>query len=317
MNNQKVRLALKAAHMYYNENKTQHDIAHALGVSRSTVSRLLTWARKTGLVKILIAPLLNEKLAQLLQKKYGKQFVVVDVHRDFGDETRKIIGSTAAMFFNEYVKNGMHVGLSWGRTIAQMVEHVPPASKKGVTIVQLLGCIGNPQCDAHTPSIILQLARRVHASAMLLPAPAVVTDTKTKEALLSENSVTKILDLYNSIDIAFVGIGVLDKDSIIIQEKLLTHREVETLTKYGAVGDIVLRFFDKNGVPINTEISERIIGISIAQLRKIPTVVGVAGGTNKVRAIHAALQGDLVNVLITDAFTAKLLLEEGGESSGA
>ncbi|WP_258933924.1 helix-turn-helix domain-containing protein [Nesterenkonia pannonica] len=42
--------------MYYAENWTMQHIAHELGVSRSTVSRLLTEAREQGIVRISLHP---------------------------------------------------------------------------------------------------------------------------------------------------------------------------------------------------------------------------------------------------------------------
>ena len=50
--------------------------------------------------------------------------------------------------------------------------------------------------------------------------------------------------------------------------------------------------------------------LTLEQIKKVPKVVGVSGGPQKVAAIRAALKGRLVNVLITDSVTAEKLLEE-------
>ena len=56
-------------------------------------------------------------------------------------------------------------------------------------------------------------------------------------------------------------------------------------------------------------LSDRIIGISAAQLRAIPNVIGIAYGADKVGATHAAISGGYVNTLITDASFARALLQ--------
>lgn len=315
MSDRKEILAIKIARLYYKENQTQENIAKALKISRSTVSRLLSWARKNGLVKITVAPLINEELANLLHEKYGKQFVIVDAEQEDPGHVTSAIGSAAASFFADHIGNEKIIGITWGRTIAQMVEHVQSMPKEGLTIVQMVGCLGNPQRDVHAPGLVLQLARRTNAKAVLLPAPGIVADVNTKNAFMREQAIQSVFRMFSCIDVAFVGIGVLTKDSLIIQDALLTEQDIKMLSNKKAVGDIALRFFDEEGRALRTEIDKRVIGIDLDQLRDIPMVIGVAGGISKLRAIHAALQGDIIDVLITDTFTAQHLLETGGESN--
>jgi DNA-binding transcriptional regulator LsrR (DeoR family) len=67
---------------------------------------------------------------------------------------------------------------------------------------------------------------------------------------------------------------------------------------------------DSDGSPINLELNERIIGLTLEQIRKIPRVIGIAGGTAKHGIIRAALHGNILDVLITDLSTAETLLME-------
>jgi DNA-binding transcriptional regulator LsrR (DeoR family) len=83
----------------------------------------------------------------------------------------------------------------------------------------------------------------------------------------------------------------------------------EALRREGAVGDVCLRFFDSAGGHIST-LDERVIGIGVDTMRRIPRRVGVAGGPAKYAAIRAAIRGGWVNVLITDQHTAHKLAEE-------
>ena len=78
----------------------------------------------------------------------------------------------------------------------------------------------------------------------------------------------------------------------------------------GAVGDINLRYFDSNGRLIESMLNDRVIGLTLDDIRQIETVVGVAGGEAKLDAIRGALDGSLVDVLVTDHVTGQRLLDD-------
>jgi lsr operon transcriptional repressor len=52
-----------------------------------------------------------------------------------------------------------------------------------------------------------------------------------------------------------------------------------------------------------------VIGVKLAALSRAEKVVAAAGGIHKVQAIHAALRGKFVGILITDETTANGLIE--------
>jgi len=75
------------------------------------------------------------------------------------------------------------------------------------------------------------------------------------------------------------------------------------------VGDINLRYFDTSGKAIASDLDDRVVGLALEDFRAIPHVVGIAGGAAKLDAIRGALEGKLVDVLVTDHVTAQRLLE--------
>ncbi|NOK59919.1 MAG: sugar-binding transcriptional regulator [Chloroflexi bacterium AL-W] len=58
--------------------------------------------------------------------------------------------------------------------------------------------------------------------------------------------------------------------------------------------------YDINGRLLDTDLNKRVIGIGLETLRSIETVVAVAGGQEKVKAILGAIRGKYIDILITD-----------------
>jgi DNA-binding transcriptional regulator LsrR (DeoR family) len=86
-------------------------------------------------------------------------------------------------------------------------------------------------------------------------------------------------------------------------------QELALLQKHGAVGDICLQFFDAAGMPVRNPLGDRVLGITLPQIKKVKRVIALAGGKRKTNAILSALLGRWVNVLITDRYTAKAILD--------
>jgi len=97
---------------------------------------------------------------------------------------------------------------------------------------------------------------------------------------------------------------VLQKESSEISARIQNE-----ILNSNAVGDIGLNFFDINGREIKTGFQDLFIGMSLNELKNVRTVVGIAGGEDKFDAIIGALNGDYIDVLITDHITAGKLME--------
>ncbi|HDQ70774.1 MAG TPA: sugar-binding transcriptional regulator, partial [Chloroflexi bacterium] len=110
--------------------------------------------------------------------------------------------------------------------------------------------------------------------------------------------------------LALVGIGTVEPSPLLASSgNIFSDEELATLRENGAVGDILYRFYDAEGNPVQTPLAERVTGMDHEQLRRVKRVVGIAGGARKFDAIRGALNGKLINVLITDRFTAERLVQ--------
>jgi DNA-binding transcriptional regulator LsrR (DeoR family) len=305
-----VYLLSKVSTLYYVQNQTQQEIAQRLGVSRPTISRLLQDAQNHGIVQITVAPQRGVYLE--LEGKIEERFhldtaQIVSVERD-GSDLLQQLGRAAAAYLARTVKPGLSIGLAWGTTLQAMVQAVAPLPTEGVRVVQTLGGIGPPEAEAYASALVRRLARALGASPILLPAPGVVATTAVRDALGEDPHVNAALQQLDSLDMIFVGIGSLSSNTVLNDGMSLPPGAYAELVAAGAVGDIALRFFDANGEAATSTLEDRVLGVSVEQIRRTPRVVGVAGGPSKVEAILAALRADLLDVLITDVETAEALL---------
>jgi DNA-binding transcriptional regulator LsrR (DeoR family) len=308
-----LRLMTKVARMYYVQSIRQQEITERLGIHQSTVSRLLKRARETNLVRISVAAQngIFPELEDALQAKFElHQAVVVDCPAEEVTMVRDL-GAATAFFLETTMKPGMILGISsWSRALFAMVEALHPGdSARGGKVVQILGGVGNANTQYQATQLAQRLAGLVGASPVLLQAPGIVGSAEAKRVLSVDAAVKEAADLFNSVDLALVGIGSLEPSKLLASSgNTFSMEERRELKRQGAVGDICFRFFDKDGELVTSPLMDRVIGIEPASLKRIHRVVGVAGGSRKVEAILAALRGKWINVLITDKRTAEGLL---------
>jgi DNA-binding transcriptional regulator LsrR (DeoR family) len=154
-----------------------------------------------------------------------------------------------------------------------------------------------------------QLASLLKAEPHFLSAPGVTASAEATAHYLAEPNVAETTAYFDRLTIALVGIGALYPSRLLGESgNVFSEPELDQLERLGAVGDICLRFFDAGGAAVASRFGDRVIALSLDQLRRVPRAVGVAGGAEKVNAIHGALEGRLINVLITDRFTAERLI---------
>jgi DNA-binding transcriptional regulator LsrR (DeoR family) len=308
-----LRLIAKVAHMYYVQGMRQNEIVERLNVHQSTVSRLLKRAEREGIVRISVAPPagIHSELEQALESQYRlKQALVVDCLED-EEQIAHDLGAAAAFFIESTIKEGDTVGISsWSATLSAMVNAMHPTTKgASASVVQILGGVGNPSTHVNATQLTQRLATLIGGRPVLLPAPGVVGSAEAKNVLLRDRFVQEVTSLFGRMDIALVGIGALEPSKALASSgNIFSSNELKILRTCGAVGDICLRFYDSEGVPISTPLNDRVIGIEFIQLKRAKRVVGIAGGRRKRAAILGALRGQLISVLITDRNTAEYLL---------
>jgi len=307
--------ALKVARMYYYQNLTTDAIAHELNVSRSTVSRLLTYAKSQGLISIsIIDP--NEH-PQQLEKKIVDHYKIKKVHvvpvpsvAGEGEWLLRVV-QYAANYINTVFGSNMIMGIAWGTTISGISKYLLPKTTHNSQIIQLNGA-GNTQSMGieYASEIIVKFAQNYQAVANLFPVPTFFDFTATKQALWKERSIQRLLDLQKQADVLLYSIGAVDAGvpSHVYSSGYLEKTDYQELKKLRLVGDIATVFFREdgsyNGIPMN----ERTSGPSL-ELFQNKYGICVVSGFAKVKGLAAALKGNLITELIVDEPTARNLVE--------
>jgi len=307
------RLLYKVAKAYYEDNLTQQQIGRRFGVSRIKVSRMLSRARRSRIVQISIAApqSSNVDLERKLENKYGLKEAVVMTASDYETDTIvSELGPVAAQYLLRCLQDNEIVAISWGSTLLSVVDSLPTTSLPRVRVVQIIGGLGELEAKVHGAELTRRMAQALGSHPRLLHAPGIVKNKSVRDALANDPQVSGTLKLAGSADIALVGIGAFRKDSTLFNTRILTKTQTQTLKAAGAVGDIALQFFDRNGTGVRTAIDTRIVGLEIDAIKKIPRVIGITGGSGKIDAIRAALLGKLINVLVTDDQSASELLRD-------
>jgi DNA-binding transcriptional regulator LsrR (DeoR family) len=305
------RQLVKTANLYYIEGWTQEQIAKKVGVSRPVISKQLQKAKEFGIVEVFIK---DESLHTVeLEKEIGARFqlkevVVVPTSGSSSELSKKAVGQAAANYVSKNLKDVEKIGISWGTTLAEVVKEYPYERREDIKIIPLVGGMGSQQVGIHANQLAYELAKKMHASCSYLYVPAFIDSEELKERLVNMNDVKSVLEEGKSVDMALVGIGNPYQNSILKEVGYLQEKDIEEFREIKAVGDISSRFIDSNGHPIHHIINEKVIGITLEEIKNIPLVIGVVEGIGKKESILGALKGNYLDVLIIDEATATAVL---------
>jgi deoxyribonucleoside regulator len=306
------QIMVQIAKRYYNLEHTQADIADELGLTRWQVGRLLREARESGIVRIEIIPRSTRHvdLESALQKRYGLREALVLPDTGEDEVTVNAVAQEAGRYLASLQPRPQLVGVSWGRTMSAMARWLPAGWNEGVHVVLLNGAANIRDNDGPSHNVAERFAQAAKGMATLLPVPAIVGSSKTRQVLEEDPVIGDVMRLGRETTVACVGIGSLSEKSVLVQSGYMDNSSLQMLLKAGAVGDILGRFIDEEGHIVSPDFDSRTIGLAPQLLRDKEYAIGVSAGKAKHRAVKACLLARYINVLVTDDATANFLLEQ-------
>lgn len=306
-------LAAEVCRLFFIEERSKLEIARSLGISRFRVARLIATAKAQGLVRIEIAGLdkQNSELESGLVSAFSiKEAIVVEV----SENDSRGPARAAARYLAARLKPGDVLGIGWGTTVRAVVDSLTGLPlPRPVDVVQVVGgLLIDPMLN---PIELASNAAGLFGGRLFpLHAPAIVESAAVRRGLLQEAALAETVAMFPHITTALVGIGSLGQEraSSLYRAGSLDPEKLRQIEEQGACGDVFAHVFDVHGRILH-DFSRNVVGMRPDQIKGIPTRIGVFRGVEKTEAIHAALSGGLVNVIVTDHLTAQAVLTRHGE----
>lgn len=298
MRDEKILMA-EAAILYYEKKLTQQQIAKELNLSRQTVSKLLSDAVEEKIVEIKVHDPVKERkeLADEICSKYGISRCIVCGVSSRSETLRTMMTVRAASdYLVPIVEEGnKKIALSWGRTVQALIEEMPFLKTEGNIVFPLFGATEHEHSFFASNELARSMADKLSAAVKYAWFPYLLPNREECEVIKGLSCYQTMEKLWSEADLSIVGIGNAEVYRLFV--RTFGHGSIDPKI----VGDIATHFFDSSGILVqpyeNTLCADAIKG----------TTVAVACGDDKVRAIDGALKTGLIDVLITDEYTASQL----------
>lgn len=304
---------IKVCKLYYYGGMSQEQIATLMQISRPKVSRLLAEAHQLNIVQIKIIDPLSSyaENSEKIRKHFNlKKVIVVPAGQNLS-ESKDNIGKAASQYLNDIMQPTTKIGIAWGTTLNSFVNHFQcNRNFPKATVLQLVGGTYSQTMNLDARELVKALAIKLNCNFHLLQAPLIVHNPTLRNLLFEEPEVIEHFALIEKLDVAFIGIGSSNyKDSIVFKAKYIEEVQAKELAKLGLICDICGHQIDIDGIEQKTFLSERLISTPLDTLKKIPLLVGLAAGSDKVLPILSSIHGGYLNALIIDEVAAISLIE--------
>ena len=316
------QLMTRAAWFYYVAGLNQEATSQRMGLNRSRVNKLLGQARDSGIVSITVNDrslgLLHEEEA--IKREFGLDFCIttdplglegieVENKTTLDALSLKAVGTAGAIFLRNYITENSKaiVGTGWGRTLAHLSRQISGANFPNVRFISLMGSL-TANSSFNPFEVVQALAQATGGEGYFLPVPFIADNPEDRNILITQRAVARPMNLAKTADLALISVGELTESSLLRQQDMISCKDLDELREAGAVGDTNGLFFNREGHIVDHTLTQLTIGIGIADLAKMRTVL-LAGGLHKVAATEAILRGRFVRGLIIDGDSAKRLAE--------
>ena len=315
----KRNLELKVAYWYYTLGLTQDEIARRISTTRQKVNQIIHSLKPQGIVSVSIHGFERDhvELETRIEEAYSLNEVLVV--SDYGEAETAIyrVANVAAQYLEEILAPGMLIGVSWGRTLAALINEMPYRPRASCRVLQLIGAQNTAHFAEKADEISRNLANRLDCPSHFLYAPAVVDHPQTRAWLMRENHIRQTFELMPQCDIALVGIGELDERSTLVTRGVVSAESIRTLRGAGFVADLALNLIRPDGSTDGNPLASRVMGADLDCLRRIGNTIAIAAGEGKAEAVAAALSTGAVNTAIINESLARRLVGDGQGAPGA
>jgi len=308
-NNSRRELTIRAAWLYHERGFNQQAVADRLGVSRSTVSRLLADAERAGIIRVIVTESLPEsaRLAERLIEDYGLAGATVEIALD-GESSFDAAGAAMARRLEHAVAAGSTIiAAGWGRTLGCAAKTARSMHTSGVTVVDAFGHTTSPDI-ATAVEVTNTLGLKYGAKVMHIPSPGFAPTVEIAANFYESESVSSTLEKARAADMTIVAIGVTGPDSLLVTAGYLTNQQMDEIIAAGAVGEVFGIYFDAKGNVIEQDFVHP-ISLTLEDLSASRRVIAAAGGPEKAEALKGAIATGAIDEVAVDDSLARALLD--------
>jgi lsr operon transcriptional repressor len=306
------RFLTRVAWAYHVEGLTQEKVAEKLGATRLRVNKSLSEARRRGLVRITFntAYAACAELEHGLTQKYGLLQAYVAPAPSDPKDVQMIVGAALGNLLSELLADtGIKLfGMSWGNTLNLATRFVAALERPDLEVISVMGGLTRGS-DLNSFEITTRLADLMGAQHSYFTAPLYAGSAASRDTIMQLDVFREVLEKLRAVDAIAMAAGDLSRQSLLMRDALPSDMSIDELIAMGGVGDVLGTVIDAQGRPLDHPINERVIGIGLADLARIPNVILAAGGPHKIAVNRALLGLGLINTLVTDEATARALLE--------
>ena len=219
------------------------------------------------------------------------------------------MASLPQRYLEQTLQDGATLTVCLGRSTYETIAAIRPGFRAHVRVAPAMGSMPFAMHELDSGALARRLAQKLGGEVLDLSAPAVADSPGDADVLRNQRDIRRALDLARSADVALLGVGNLSPaQSGFVKGGFLNSEELAALAAGGAVGDMGGHIFTVDGCLFDKQYDDRIIGVTLDDLKNIATTIAVAAGSAKTEAILGALRTGAVTVLVTDDRTAGNIL---------
>ncbi|MBB3231244.1 sugar-binding transcriptional regulator [Halomonas stenophila] len=309
--NPDIDLMTEIATLYYVEGETQEVIAKRLGISRVRVGRLLKRAQAEGIVDVRVRqhPAVSAEIEQELKRRFGLKRALIALDNGDVDAQRASVASLVADHLSRRLEDGSIVAVGMGRNVGAVADNAFDHGERHCSFVCAIGGSLRAGEYMNPDHICRRLALKYGGDSETLYAPALVQNAELRDALYDNPTVRQTLDRARRADVALIGVGDVSEDSNMVRMGWFSPQEIAEARLSGTVGDMMgYDFIDIHGQPSTTPMQGRVVGLTIADLARIPDVIAIASENTKAVGILGAVRTGVIDTLATSATNAHTII---------
>lgn len=300
------------ADQYYNQGKTQSEIADYYETNRFKIAKLLQDARAEQIVEIHInySTERNSGLEKELKEKFGlnKALVVNTQYSPYLDSLHKI-GKTGADYLKRILEPESTIGVTWGKTIHSVISQLSEVTHNPIAAVQLTGCLKLPNPAAESRELVRTVAAAYYGSYHYLDAPLYLQSAAVRSEFLKEPLLQDTLKKAAGMSTIITGIG--GRSSLPLTNPAFRPYVTEhDLQQAGqCCGSIYGYVLDSHGQIADLDLNRQVVAVPAETILRVPHRLAVVYGRHKAEATYKAIKNHLINEILTDTDTALNLLD--------